>query len=77
MIATLRTQRFHTLGQVRCVAKGNDPVDFAVADRASACDFIRRTLVQFDYRAPGKAEKGAVKAYPAKMTGGLRCSSPG
>ena len=77
MIAPLRTQRVHTLGQVRCVAEGNDPVDFAVADRASAHDFIRRTLVQFDYWALGKAEKGAVKAYPAKMTGCLGRSSPG
>ena len=35
----------------------------------SAYDFIRRTLVQFDYAALGKADKGAVKAYMAKMTG--------
>ena len=69
MIVTLQTQRVHTLEQVRRVAEGNEPVDFAVADRASAYDFIRRTLVQFDYSALSKADKGAVKAYLAKMTG--------
>ena len=49
MIVTLQTQRVQTLEQVRRVAEGNEPVDFALADRASAYDFIRRTLVQFDY----------------------------
>ena len=69
MIVTLQTQRVQTLEQVRRVAEGNEPVDFAVADRASAYDFIGRTFVQFDYSALGKADKGAVKAYLAKLTG--------
>ena len=66
---TLQTQRVQTLEQVRRVTEGNEAVDFALADRASAYEFIRRTLVQFDYAALGKADKGAVKAYLAKMTG--------
>ena len=69
MIVTLQTERVQTLEQVRRVAEGNEPVDFALADRASACEFIRRTLVQFDYAALGKADKGTVKAYLAKMSG--------
>ena len=51
MIVTLQTQRVQTLEQVRRVAEGTEPVDFAPADRASAYDFIRRTLVQFEYWA--------------------------
>ena len=69
MIVTLQTQRVQTLEQVRRVAEGNEPVDFALAERASAYEFIGRTLVQFDYAALGKADKGAVKAYLGKMTG--------
>ena len=69
MIVTLQTQRVQTLEQVRRVAEGNEAVDFALAERASAYEFIRRTVVQFDYAALGKADKGAVKAYLAKMTG--------
>ena len=69
MIVTLQTQRVQTLEQVRRVAEGTEPVDFAPADRASAYDFIRRTLVQFEYSALGKANKGALKAYLGKMTG--------
>ena len=69
MIVTLQTQRVQTLEQVRRVAEGTEPVDFAPADRASADDFIGRTLVQFEYSALGKADKGALKAYLGKMTG--------
>ena len=54
MIVTLQTQRVQTLEQVRRVAEGNEPVDFALAERASAYEFIRRTVVQFDYAALGK-----------------------
>ena len=66
---TLQTQRIQTLEQVHRVAAGEELVEFEVPERASAYDFIRRTLVQFEYAALGKADKGAVKAYLAKMTG--------
>jgi len=69
MIVTLQTQRVQTLEQVRRVAEGTEAVDFALAERASAYEFIRRTLVQFDYAALGKADKGTGKAYLGKMTG--------
>jgi len=69
MIVTLQTQRVRTLEQVRRVAEGTEPVDFRVVERESAYEFIRRTLVQFDYEGLGKADKGTVRAYLAKMTG--------
>ena len=69
MIVTLQTQRVQTLEQVRRVAEDNEPVDFALVERASAYEFIRRTLVQFDFSALSKADKGAVKAYLVKKTG--------
>ena len=77
MIVTLQTQRVQTLEQVRRVAEGNEPVDFVLAERASAYEFIGRTLVQFDYAALGKADKGAVKAYLGKMTGLSRAQLTG
>ena len=66
---TLQTQRVRTLEQVRRVVEGTEAVDLTVAERDSAYEFIRHTLVVFDYTALGKADKGAVKAYLAKMTG--------
>ena len=67
MIGTLQTQRVRTLEQVRRVAEGTESVDFAFAERASAYDSFRRTLVRFDYAALGKADKGAVTAYLAHL----------
>ena len=72
MIVTLQTQRVQTLSQVRRIVEGNEAVDFVVADRASAYEFIRRTLAQFDYEALGKKDRGVVKAYLLKMTGRSR-----
>lgn len=47
----LQTERLQTLEEIRTVLDGNQRVDFKLADRASAYDFIRRTLVRFHYRA--------------------------
>ena len=66
---TLRTPRVRTLEQVRRVAEGNEPVDVAVADRESAYEFIRRTLVEFSDTTLSKSDQGAVKADLAKMAG--------
>ncbi len=69
MIVTLQTERIGTLEEVRAFMEGNEPVDIKLADRASAYDFIRRTLVRFGYHAEGKAAKGLLKAYIGKATG--------
>ena len=69
MIVTLQTERIGTLEEVRAFVEGSGPVDIKLADRASAYDFIRRTLVRFGYHAEGKAAKGLLKAYIGKATG--------
>ena len=69
MIVTLQTERIGTLKEVRAFVEGSGPVDIKLADRASAYDFIRRTLVRFGYHAEGKAAKGLLKAYIGKATG--------
>ena len=51
MIVTLQTQRVQTLEQVRHVAEGTGPVDFALVERASAYEALRvdscETTAQF------------------------------
>ena len=44
---TLQTERIGTLEEVRAFVEGSEPVDIKLADRASAYDFVRRTLVRF------------------------------
>ena len=41
MVVTPQTQRVQTLEQVRRVAEGNEPVEFAFVERASAYEALR------------------------------------
>jgi len=69
MIVTLQTERMRTLEEVRAFVEGSEPVDIKLADRASAHDFLRRTLVRFTYHGEGKAAKGLLRAFLGKATG--------
>ena len=65
----LHTERLQTLDELHAVLDGNERVDFKRISRKSAYDFIRRTLVRFGYLSLGKADRGLVRRYLAKMTG--------
>ena len=69
MIVTLQTERVQTLADVRAVIDGNDRLDYQFTDREAAYEFIRRTLVRFDYPTLSKPDKGVIRRYLAKMTG--------
>ena len=66
---TMATERLASLEQVRAFVEGSEGLDFAVADRSSRNDFVRRILVKFDYAALGKADKGLMKRFLGKATG--------
>ena len=66
---TLQTERVQTLADVRAVIDGNDRLDYQFTDRQAAYEFIRRTLVRFDYPTLSKPDKGIIGRYLAKMTG--------
>ena len=66
---TMATERLASLEQVRAFVEGSEGLDFAVADRSSRNDFVRRMLVKFDYAALGKADKGLMKRFLGKATG--------
>ena len=69
MIVTLHTDRLRTLQHVREFLEGNQGVDLVVATRAAAYGFIEQTLGRFDYVHQGKAEKGLLRCFLAKVTG--------
>ena len=69
MIVTLHTDRLRTLQHVREFLEGNQEVDLVVATRAAAYGFIEQTLGRFDYVPQGKAEKGLLRCFLAKVTG--------
>ena len=54
--------------QLKAFVEGSVPVDCKPLDPASAYDFVRRTLVAFDYHRLGKADRGCVRRYVVKVT---------
>ena len=69
MIVTLRTERIRTLDQIRAFLDGSEPTDFRFAGRDSAYDFVRRTLVRFEFHGLKRDEKSLVKRFIEKVTG--------
>ena len=68
MIVTLQLERLRTIEQLKAFVAGSAPVDCKPLDRASVYDFVRRTLVAFDYHRLGKADRGCVRRYVVKVT---------
>lgn len=65
----LQTQGLKTLDDLRAFLAGSQGVEIQPPVR-EACDaFVGQTLKRFGYRRLGKAEKGLVWAYLAKVTG--------
>ena len=72
---SLETHRHETLHQLRAFASSVEEPSFRHTDRSSAYEFFQRTLVRFRYKSLSKADKGAVRAYLAKVTGFSRAQT--
>jgi hypothetical protein len=69
MIVTLTTQGLQTLDQVRDFVDHSQPLGFEPPDRASSYDWLTQELRRFGYARLGKADKGLLKRYLARVTG--------
>ena len=65
---TLQIERLRTIEQLKAFIAGSAPVDCKPLNRESAYDFVRRTLVAFDYHRLAKADRGCVRRYVVKVT---------
>ena len=65
---TLQTERLRTIEQLEAFVAGSAPADCKPLDRESAYDFVRRTLVAFNYHRLRKADRGCVRRYVVKVT---------
>ena len=68
MIVNLDTRRLKTLDEVRAFIAGSSQFEFTLTDRTEAYQWIGATLRQLQYSTLGKAGKGTVRAYLAKVT---------
>jgi len=69
MIVTLSTQGLQTLDQVRDFVDHSEPLGFEPPDRGSTYDWLMQELRRFGYARLGKANKGLLKRYLARVTG--------
>ena len=66
---TLQTERLRTMGQVRAVVEGSEPVDYEPRGQAEHYAFVRKTAAKFDYHLLGRADRSFVRAYIGKVCG--------
>ena len=69
MIVRLDTHRLQTLDQVREFLDGSEQVDLQPQTRADAYAFVAKTVRRFDYALRGKADKGLLRRFLAKVAG--------
>ena len=69
MIVTLHTHRLQTLDQVREFLDGSRTLDLQTQTRADAYALVAKTVQRFDYLLQGKADKGVLRRFLAKVTG--------
>ena len=65
----LDTHRLQTLDQVREFLGGSQEIDMQPRTRADAYAFVAKTVQRFDYAVRGKADKGLLRRFLAKVTG--------
>jgi transposase InsO family protein len=58
-----------SLAQIRAFLEGSEELRFESSNRQERCCWVGRTLVQQEYGGLGRADKGLVRRYIAKMSG--------
>jgi hypothetical protein len=58
-----------SLAQIRAFLEGSEELRFESHNRQERCAWVGRTLVEQEYGGLGRAEKGLVRGYIAKMSG--------
>jgi hypothetical protein len=58
-----------SLEEIRAFLAGAGPVEFAGEGRAGRYGWVEQVLRRHDYSRLGRANKGVVRQYAAKMTG--------
>lgn len=65
----MKTERSISLDQIREFVGSSTEIEFEAHNKKEKYEWIRTTLVEHSYHRQGKADKGLVRKYIAKMTG--------
>jgi len=69
MIVTLRTEGLQNLEQIKTFLEGSAPLGFEPPGREAVYGWLATELRRFGYARLGKADKGLLRQYLAKVTG--------
>ena len=69
MIVTLRTEGLQSLDQIRAFLEGSAALGFEPPGREAVYGWVTAELRRFGYTRLGKADKGLLRQYLAKVTG--------
>jgi transposase InsO family protein len=69
MNTTMDDSQIETMEQVRCFLAGVTAVEMAISSKTECYDWVRRTLVRFQYLTLGKADRGPLLRYLRQVSG--------
>jgi hypothetical protein len=65
----MNESQIETMEQVRCFLRGTGALEMAISSKSECYDWIRRTLIRFEYKALGKADRGDLLRYLRQVSG--------
>jgi hypothetical protein len=65
----MEQERSMTLEQIRAFMAASEEIRFEGPNRKEIYNWVRQTVVEQQYHRQGKADKGLLRLYVAKMTG--------
>ncbi len=65
----MNESQVETIEQVSCFLQGTGAMEMAISSKSECYDWIRRTLVRFEYMALGKDDRGILLRYLQQVSG--------
>jgi transposase InsO family protein len=69
LIVSMKEEKPLSLDQVRAFLEASEEIRFEGRNRKEIYYWVKQTLIEQHYQVQGKAEKGLLRSYAAKMTG--------
>jgi len=69
LIVSMKEEEPMSLEQIRAFLEASEEIRFEGRNRKEIYGWVRQTLIEQQYQIRGKAEKGLLRSYAAKMTG--------
>ena len=65
----MNDKKIQTLDDIRAFLKGTTDIDFSIEGKDERCQWVRQTLVRFQYLSLNQRERGVVLRYLGRVSG--------